>query len=171
MVSGPTRVLLIEDDEEDYFITLRLLMSDPEGNRFTLVWARTLQEGLQAIDGAICAVLLDLSLPDSTGWSTFERVRKATPHLPIILLTGLQDESLGVLAVHDGAQDYLIKGQIDSDLLERAILLAIERKRIENRLAQVAEELQAKNRQLEDELSQLRRDLERRNCGHSTDGG
>ena len=70
-------------------------------------------------------ILLDLSLPDSFGWETFTRVRAHVPDVPIVLLTGVQDEELGTKAVHAGAQDYLIKGDLSTQLLTRSITYAI----------------------------------------------
>jgi CheY-like chemotaxis protein len=75
-------------------------------------------------------ILLDLNLPDSQGVSTFEKVKKAAGDTPIIIMSGMVDEDIAVSAVQKGAQDYLIKGQIDSQLLIRAILYAIERQKL-----------------------------------------
>ena len=77
-------------------------------------------------------VLLDLSLPDSHGLSTVGKVHSKAPTVPIIVLTGLQDETVGVSAVQEGAQDYLVKGQVDRNLLLRAMRYAVERKQAEN---------------------------------------
>ena len=76
------------------------------------------------------ALLLDLGLPDSNGMETLVKVISQYPELPVIVLTGLADEQAGVRAVHQGAQDYLTKGEINSDLLIRSIRYAIERKRL-----------------------------------------
>lgn len=140
----PVNVLMIEDDEEDFLIARRLLASAaPKG--FLLERRNCLREGLSAIGLKTDAVLLDLSLPDSQGWDTFVRVRRQAPHVPIILLTGLDDEQLGTKAVHGGAQDYLVKGQFDGRLLSRAIRYAIERKATEERLSHLADELRTAN--------------------------
>lgn len=82
-------------------------------------------------------VFLDLSLPDSRGLDTFSRVYAQAPQVPIIVLTGLDDEQVAVQAVRKGAQDYLVKGYVDSNLLVRAMHYAVERKRA------LEEELQA----------------------------
>jgi light-regulated signal transduction histidine kinase (bacteriophytochrome) len=76
-------------------------------------------------------LLLDLGLPDSQGLATFDRVNRQAPRMPIVIFSGAMDEQLGVEAVAHGAQDYLVKGQIDSFRLKRAIHYAIERKRTE----------------------------------------
>ena len=140
----PIHVLMIEDDEEDFLIASRQLSASAP-KCFLLSRRASLREGLSAIGTDTDIVLLDLSLPDSQGWETFERVRGQAPHIPIILLTGLDDEQLGVKAVHGGAQDYLVKGQFDGRLLSRAIRYAIERKITEERLAHLADELRAAN--------------------------
>ena len=80
------------------------------------------------------AVILDLGLPDSLGLDALASILQQQPAAPIIVLTGLSDESVGIEAVQKGAQDYLIKGQIESSLLKRSIYYAIERKKVEERL-------------------------------------
>ncbi|HIE43503.1 MAG TPA: hybrid sensor histidine kinase/response regulator, partial [Candidatus Omnitrophica bacterium] len=84
--------------------------------------------------GGIDVILLDLSLPDSQGLETFIEVYSKAPQVPIIVLSGLDDESLAVKAVGKGAQDYLVKGRVDSNLLVRSIRYAIERKQVEEAL-------------------------------------
>lgn len=149
------RVLLVEDDRDDYTITRQLLATNG-ARRFDLVWRTTLADGIRALGDSVQAVLLDLSLPDSQGWDTFLRVRQAAPQLPVILLTGLEDEAMGMRAVHEGAQDYLVKNHLESHLLTRAIVYAIERKRIEDRLASVVEELSRRNAQMVEDAALAR---------------
>jgi len=151
----PVNVLMVEDDDEDYLIASRLLTSAAPG-RFRLERQGSLQGGLDAIGLNTDVVLLDLSLPDSQGWGTFERVRERAPHIPVILLTGLDDERLGAQAVHGGAQDYLIKGQFDGRLLSRAILYAIERKAAKEHLEHLADELGAANAVMAADLDMAR---------------
>ena len=86
-------------------------------------------------------MLLDLALPDSSGFDTFARVRTQAPDVAIILLTGLDDEELAVAAMRDGAQDYLVKGRVDGGLLTRSIVYAIERKRAAEALRESEEKL------------------------------
>jgi serine phosphatase RsbU (regulator of sigma subunit) len=76
-------------------------------------------------------VLLDLNLPDANGIAALERIRGADPNIPIVVLTGLADEHFGMSAVASGAQDYLVKGRVEPEMLRRAVLYAIERKRAE----------------------------------------
>jgi signal transduction histidine kinase len=165
MAGDPIMVLLVEDDEEDYMITRELLC---DGGRLDLevVWARSLQEGLAKLKTtAVQVVLLDLNLPDSSGWETFEAAHANAPDAPIILLTGLSDEALGIQSVQKGAQDYLVKGRIDGDRLRRAIRYAIERKRAEVSLKHYQDgleelvnartaELQRTNEQLQAEIGE-----------------
>jgi signal transduction histidine kinase len=161
------RVLLVEDDREDYIIT-RNLLNSAEGQRFKLTWFDRLQPALDdAGSGEVDVVLLDVTLPDSSGWETFESMRGRAPHLPLILLTGMADQAMGVRAVKEGAQDYLFKGTTDQDQLVRAIRYAIERKRaaeslkryqdhLEELVAERTRELEEANRQLQREIGERR---------------
>ncbi len=151
----PINILMIEDDDEDYLIA-RSLLASAAPKRFLLERQNCLEKGLAAIKLTTEVVLLDLSLPDSQGWETFERVRERAPHIPVILLTGLDDERLGTKAVHCGAQDYLIKGQFDGRLLSRTILYAIQRKNAEIRLEHLADELGAANSAMAADLAMAR---------------
>jgi serine phosphatase RsbU (regulator of sigma subunit) len=151
----PINILMIEDDAEDFLIARRLLESAAP-QRFRVERRDCLREGMAAIGLDTEAVLLDLSLPDSQGWETFAHVRERAPHIPIILLTGLDDEALGVQAVQGGAQDYLVKGQFDGRLLSRAILYAIERKTTEEHLEHLADELRAANTVMASDLAMAR---------------
>lgn len=101
----------------------------------------TLAKGLERLAaGSVDVVLLDLSLPDSQGLETFIRLQRAVPTVPIIVLSGLQDEERAVRAVREGAQDYLVKGQVDGVVLSRAIRYAIERKHAEDERARLTRE-------------------------------
>src|SRR5258706_3541380 len=105
---------------------------------------------------SIGLLLSDLFLPDSQGLETFAQLHARAPHVPIIVLSGLNDTTVAVQAVHEGAQDYLIKGQVDGQLLVRAMRYAIERKHMSQQLAHYAEELRAKNAQLEADFNMAR---------------
>jgi len=124
----PARVLLVEDDEGDAFL-VRELLADvaPE---LDVVTARSLAEAEAAITHADC-VLLDLGLPDTTGLDGLVRLRRRAPDTAVIVLTGHGDAHLGMEAVAAGAQDYLIKGRVDGEMLARAIRYAIVRRRAE----------------------------------------
>jgi len=126
----PTRILLIEDNPGDARL-IREMMAEMKDTNFNLEYADRLSAGLKLLTkGNIDVVLLDLSLPDSFGLDTFTRVHNEAPEVAVIVLTGLDDETVGVKAVQEGAQDYLIKGKVDSNLLTRSILYAIERHRM-----------------------------------------
>jgi diguanylate cyclase (GGDEF)-like protein len=134
----PLRVLAVEDNPGDAVLVREMLReADPTG--FDLVHARTLAGGMDVLvaAGADC-VLLDLSLPDAEGLDALAQVQNVSLDVPVIVLSGRSDERLAVRAVQEGAQDYLIKGQVDARLLARAINYAIERKRVEVELAHQA---------------------------------
>ncbi|MGE5894839.1 MAG: response regulator [bacterium] len=124
------KALLIEDNPDDVLL-LREYLRTADGNRFTLESAEDLASGLDCLSrGGIDVVLLDLSLPDSCGLETFVSVHERAPMAPILLLTGLDDEDLAIKAVQMGAQDYLVKGRVDGNLLIRAMRYAIERNKL-----------------------------------------
>ena len=128
-VAKATRVLLVEDNPGDAGLIKTFLAS--AGARFSLAHAKTLAEGLQALSrGGVDVILLDLNTPDSWGLATLASARAAAPTAPIIVLTGMDERDLILRAVREGAQDYLIKGEIDARLLERSIHYAIERQRL-----------------------------------------
>lgn len=124
------RILLIEDNPADADL-IQEYLGEVEGSAFSIVHAETLATGLEHLSSKETdVVLLDLSLPDSRGLETFTTLHARAPKTPIIVLSGLSDEELAVRAVHEGAQDYLVKGRVDSDLLVRAIQYGIERHRM-----------------------------------------
>jgi serine phosphatase RsbU (regulator of sigma subunit) len=123
-------VLLIEDDDDDALIVEDLL--DDGSLDVRLLRGRTLQEGLQALPGSVDCVLLDLGLPDGVGVETVSRVRAAAPWIAVIVLTGLDDAAAGEAALELGAQDYLVKGKVDGNLLARAIRYAVGRRHAED---------------------------------------
>ena len=137
------KVLLVEDNPIDARLVQEMLAEVKDGG-FGLALAEQLSTGLERLAaGGIDLVLLDLSLPDSQGLDAFAKAYAKAPQVPIILLTNLDDEALELEAVHTGAQDCLVKGQVDSNLLVRAIRFAIERKRAEEaRLDAAGEEEQ-----------------------------
>jgi PAS domain S-box-containing protein len=128
-------VLLVEDNPGDARL-IREMLNDVPAARLRLHHADRLAAGLERLDG-VDVVLLDLSLPDSQGLETFRRLRDRAPEMPIVVLTGLADETLAVRAVQEGAQDYLPKGQVDGQLLVRSMRYAIERQRAEEERAQL----------------------------------
>jgi PAS domain S-box-containing protein len=121
------RVLLIEDNPGDVRL-FREMVQEAKGRKIVLEHCVTLTQGLQALSkNDFNILLLDLTLPDSIGFDTFVKVHTQNPQIPIVVLTGTNDEELAIKSVRTGAQDYLIKGQIDSSLLSRSISYAIER--------------------------------------------
>jgi serine phosphatase RsbU (regulator of sigma subunit) len=131
----PLSVLLIEDDDDDALIVADLLAD--ERIDVALHRGRTLGDGLERLPGQIECVLLDLRLPDAVGLEGVRRVRAVAPWIAVIVLTGLDDEEAGEAAVEAGAQDYLVKGKVDSGLLARAIRYAVSRRHAEDVLAQL----------------------------------
>ncbi len=134
--SESIKVLLVEDNLGD----ARLLyegMEEALPGQFQMTHVRRLSETLEYLWEDTCnVVLLDLGLPDSHGLDTLVLVRAQTPDVPIVVLTGFQDEELGDQALKEGAQDYLVKGQVDSKLLARSMRYAIARKAAEQALIQ-----------------------------------
>jgi serine phosphatase RsbU (regulator of sigma subunit) len=122
-------VLLVEDDDDDVLIVEDLLAE--ASLDVNLTHTRTLQEGLDQLPGHVDCVLLDLRLPDVTGLDAVIRVRATAPRLAVIVFTGLDDEAAGEAAVNAGAQDYLVKGKVDGELLARAIRYAVGRRHAE----------------------------------------
>ena len=132
MVDKPINVLFIEDNPGDARL-IRELLAEGGGERFHLECVDRLSTGLERlVEGGIDIVLLDLGLPDSQGLDTLHRVIAEVPEVPItVVLTGTDDEELAVQAVRAGAQDYLIKGQIENNLVVRAMRYAMERYQIQ----------------------------------------
>lgn len=153
-------VLLIEDNNGDARLIREMLITHAE---WEVQWTHvlTLREGLDALDlDFYDTILLDLGLPDSNGIETLRQVNERAPNTAILVLTGFSDQKLGVQAVANGAQDYLVKGEIDGRLLVRGIRYAIERTRVEYAMRQqtqalaALEERQRIARELHDNVSQ-----------------
>lgn len=149
MTTAPIKILLVEDSPSDAEL-LQEILQDLEGHAFVFRHAETLDEGLKLLAAEdFDILLLDLSLPDSAGTGTFQRARAAAPHLPIVVLTGMDSEELGIAAVRQGVQDYLIKGQSDGRVLARSIRYAIERMQVEEALRHSEELLAQQAKHLE----------------------
>jgi signal transduction histidine kinase len=128
------QVLLVEDDPA-FAEFLRAAIPHSGEADLRLCWEPRLSSALEAIrTGHVDAVLLDLNLPDSRGLETLSRVVEAAVHVPVVVLTGVDDRELATEALGRGAQDWLTKGRIDPELVGRAVRYAIERKRLEDRL-------------------------------------
>jgi diguanylate cyclase (GGDEF)-like protein len=131
-------VLLIEDNPGDARLIREMLAEEPQAP-FRLACAERLAQGLELLSiaaksGGPALVLLDLSLPDSFGLETFAKVYAHSPGVPIIVLTGTDDQTVALSAVKGGAQDYLVKGRLERELLLRSMQYSIERKRYQVQL-------------------------------------
>ncbi len=142
MTGATTRLLLVEDNPGDVGLIRAALWEDSSGDAtFELVHADRLSAALKALkENAFDLVLLDLSLPDATGIATVLRMKQVAPALPIVIMTGLNDEAVAIEAMRNGAQDYLVKGNVDSGMLRRALRYAIERKRVETQIQQLRDQ-------------------------------
>jgi len=136
-VSGlgtPLRALLIEDSPGDARLIREMLRDAAGGHaQVELAHADRLSLGLERLSQRdVEVVLLDLSLPDSHGFDTFTTVHTHAPEVAIVVLSSLDDETLAIRAVQEGAQDYLVKGQVDGGTILRSMRYAIERQRLES---------------------------------------
>jgi serine phosphatase RsbU (regulator of sigma subunit) len=147
--AGPVRVILVEDDHGDAFLVEELLAGARVA--FELTWVQNLADATAALDPGVRCVLLDLALPDAEGMQGLTTILELAPFAAVIVLTGLADEHRGVEAVAAGAEDYLVKGQVDGELLARAIRFAIERKRADSAALRLreAELLASENARME----------------------
>ena len=131
MKENAIRVLLVEDNPGDARL-LKEYLAESGRDRFEIGHAERLSGGLQLVrDERFDVVLLDLNLPDSEGLDTVARMHREAKDVPIIVLTGAEDEETAISAAREGAQDYLVKGRVDSNVLVRSVRYAIERKRAE----------------------------------------
>ena len=140
MSEKPLKILLIEDDPGHARLIKAMLVDASTASTLnlpvTLVHADCLSTGLERLsqNSSFDLILLDLGLPESQGLTTFNRVHAQAPKVPIVAVTALMDETIGVKAIQAGAQDYLVKGRMDSNVLVRSIRYAIERKHAEAQL-------------------------------------
>jgi signal transduction histidine kinase len=159
-MNNSTRVLLIEDNPGDARL-IRELLAEAKGSSFRVEVVNYLSTGIDRLVRAEAdIVLLDLGLPDSQGFDTFIKVHNLVPQVPIVILSGLTDEELAAKAVSEGAQDYLVKGHVDSNLLGRSLRYAIERKRAEVELQKYRDHLEELVVQRTTELTAVNKELE-----------
>jgi len=142
------KVLLVEDDEIDRRFVQRFLAGSTQQLKFTVEATSTLSGAIECLNKAeYDIVIADLGLPDSNGIETVQAISKINPSVPIVVLTGLDDEETGLLAIKSGAADYLVKGYESSpqlkNVLVRTIRYAIERKQGEEKIKQAAQRWRA----------------------------
>jgi putative two-component system response regulator len=155
MMGKALRVLLVEDNPEDVFLFRTYLEnSSPAWLEFEV--CQRLDEAMHRLGPGkpeIDAILLDLGLPDSQGFETFARVHQQARKIPIVVLSGLDDEGLAIQALREGAQDYLVKDQINGDLLRRSLHYSVERMRTKEALRQARDELEVRVQERTAELA------------------
>lgn len=140
------RVLIVEDDPE-FATMLRVILTEAHVGQFDPAIVRSLEEAVTELKKLeFDIVLLDLFLPDSEGHNTFLKILDQIPDTPIVVVTGLDDRAVAIQCVREGAQDYLVKGDLDVNQLVRSLLYAIERHRTRSML---------QNLSLSDELTGL----------------
>ncbi len=150
-----TTILLVEDNPGDARL-IRELFRDLQGRSFDILTAESFRQAHERLkEHRVDLALVDLSLPDSHGLDTFRKLAESYPSLPQVLLTGLNDQETAIQAVREGAQDYLLKGEVDGHILIRAIDYAIERKRIQVELEAANTRLQKSAEDLHSILNQL----------------
>jgi len=157
------RILLVEDNSGDARL-LELMLKESGSLTLEVTHADRLSKGLAYVAAMpIDVVVLDLSLPDSQGVETLVRMHAAAEWVPIVVLTSVEDEALGLALVQAGAQDYLVKGQVTGPLLTRALRYAAERKRTEEKLRSSFNLLRTLSRRLEvireEERARIAREL------------
>lgn len=163
MESETIQILLVEDNPDDAEL-LQEIIADVHETQWSLVHVERLKDALNCLqENHFDVILLDLSLPDKQGVQTVAQTYCTAPDLPIVVLTGHNDRVMAVEALRQGAQDYLVKGKIDSNLLFRAIHHAIERAQTLKRLRQSEEQLQRLNEELERRVNEQTDELRRKN--------
>jgi signal transduction histidine kinase len=146
-ITDTIQVLLVEDESAYAYLLQTFLVSTPY---IELTHVDCLNDAIVRLKSSpVDAVLLDLNLPDSRGINTVRRVHQENPQLPILVLTGVDDEELAIAALREGAQDYLVKGEVQRGWLVRAIHYAMERQQTLDRLHQLNQELARSNQELE----------------------
>jgi PAS domain S-box-containing protein len=148
------RILLVEDSPSDAALLQENILLGGVKDTCVSV-AQSLHEAVDYLkNNHVDAVLLDLTLPDSSGLDTVREISRIAPDLPVVVLTGIDDEKTGTEAVRMGVQDYLVKGRADGRIILRAIRYSIERKQMDNALRQARDELEKKVQERTAEIAQ-----------------
>ena len=134
---GPLKLLIVEDDARDVELIRAKLEAVRGSDAFEIESVDRLSSAVRRLK-SVDVVLLDLGLPDTGGLDAVMRLASEAPEVPFVVLTGNDDAELGVRAVREGAQDFLLKDTVDGTLLDRSLRYAIERKRAEQALARLA---------------------------------
>jgi sigma-B regulation protein RsbU (phosphoserine phosphatase) len=154
-----SHILFVEDDPVLAGM-LEMAFHDADTADFVIGREATLEAAITRLGSReIDVILLDLNLPDSRGLETFLKIQRVAPDLPIIILSGLDDEALAVESVRAGAQDYVVKGSMSVSVLVRAVRYALERKQLQRQLADYAWQLRTQNEVMKAEL-ELARDIQ-----------
>ena len=154
------RLLLVEDDP-GFARLLREMFKEQGSPETEVTHVDSMADAeTQLARRAFDIILLDPGLPDSHGIESVRRAHAAAPRVPLVVLTGRDDESLALLALQEGAQDYLVKGQIDTRGLLRFLRYAVERRVLEDALRAVSDELERSNRELQDFATIASHDLQ-----------
>ncbi len=148
MITNKINVLLIEDNPVDAKLVQKMLKAS---SMFDVGSTDRLSVGVEYLQKqSTDIIILDLTLPDSSGLETFSKLYECASRLPIVILSSTDDERLAIQTLKNGAQDYLVKGQIDQTNLTRSLLFALERKKTEEALREATQELEAANERLEE---------------------
>jgi signal transduction histidine kinase len=161
------QILLVDDDPQDRRLVEMILAKSYAPGQYHVQTTETLTETIQYLNHVIYdVILLDLNLPDSKGIETIEKVCDVDSHIAIVVLTGLDDEDIGIAAIQKGASDYLVKGKYLANLLVRTIRYSLERMRMKEELRKYREHLEhevnERTADLQTVNKQLRNEIEER---------
>ena len=139
MAQRALRLLVVDDNPHDVDLVRGQLSEAHHGRPFQVEAVARLADAVRHLGREdVDVVLLDLGLPDADGTQGVLRLGREAASVPVVVLTGHDDEALGLRAVQDGAQDYLVKGKVDAAVLQRSLRFAVERKRAEQAVARLA---------------------------------